>query len=129
MILICDFSKQPDKLKLYESLKKLKPVVHQIHIKVDRETRSGQQNRYYWGVVIKMLSEYTGFDPNEMHEDLARRFLSYFKVIPTGEERTLTRKTSELDTKEFEDYLEQCRRLAAEHFDIIIPLPNEVLEV
>jgi hypothetical protein len=129
MIIIVDFSKKSDKERLYETLKGLRAIPYQIELKEYRDNRSNRQNRYYWGVVLKVLSDYTGFTQDEMHEELKKRFLSYFKVLPTGEEVKLTQRTANLNTEEFERYLEKVRMFAAQELDVVIPLPNEFLEV
>ena len=86
--------------------------------------RSGQQNRYYWGVVIDLISarDASGYTPDEAHDALRHHFLTDH----TNPEFPRVRSTTELDTAEFEYYLECCRRLAAEIWGIYIPLPNEV---
>jgi hypothetical protein len=129
MILIVDFSNTPDKERLYKTLKGLKPVPYRVELKVDRGNRSGQQNKYYWGVVIKTLSDETGFTPEEMHEVLKRKFLKYCKALPNGEQVEVTESTTDLDTKEFEDFMENVRRFAIQELDILINLPNEVIEL
>lgn len=129
MILFCDFSKNESKQKLYDNLKKLDKS-YRIEIVRDRDNRSNRQNKYYWGVIIKMISDYTGFFPDEVHEILKGKFLSYEKVIThTGQEVTLSMSTAELDKYDFEQYLEKCRIFAAGELDLIIPLPNECLEI
>jgi hypothetical protein len=129
MILIVDFSNTPDKERLYKTLKSLKPVPYRVELKIDRENRSGNQNKYYWGVVIKTLSDETGFTPEEMHEVLKRKFLKYNKVLPNGEQVGITMSTTDLDTKEFEEYMEEVRRFAIQELDILILLPNEIIEI
>jgi hypothetical protein len=129
MILVVDFSKQSDKGKLFDQLKKLKPVPYRVELKVDRDSRSNNQNRYYWGVVVKLLSEHTGFSQGEMHYTLRHKFLSYTKVLSNNERVQVVQSTTDLDTKEFEDYMEDIRRFAIQELDIEIPLPNECLEI
>lgn len=93
--------------------------------KITRETlRSVEQNRYYWGIVIKLLADYTGYTKEEMHEALKYKFLRYENVpgLPT------VLSTTQLSTVEFESYLEQVRRWAAIEFGVYIPLPREVEE-
>lgn len=129
MIIFCDFRKKDSKQKLFDHLKKLDKV-YKIEIKRDRENRSGNQNRYYWGCVVQMFSEASGFFPDEVHELLKNKFLKYDKAFKdTGESVTISRSTADLDTWEFEQYLEQCRIYAAVTLEIVIPLPNECLEI
>lgn len=129
MILIIDFNSDKDKKRLYEALKKVKSVPCRIEIKVERNQRSANQCRYYFGVVIKLLSEHTGFTSEEMHETLKRKFLKYNKVLPNNERVEVTQSTTDLDTKEFEDYMEDVRRFAIQELDVYIPEPNEIIEL
>lgn len=97
------------------------------------KNRSTQENRYYFGVVVKALSELTGFNPDEMHEILKHKFLKKSVWITniekgTVEEVVITQSTTELTTVEFENYLAKIRQWAGEELNCPIPLPNEVTE-
>lgn len=94
-----------------------------IEVVKSKSKRSLSQNAYYWGVVIKIMSDDTGFTPDEMHQALKHQFLLYFK-----EGKAFTKSTKSLDTKEFEKYAEQCRMFGSENLGLVIPLPNEVTE-
>ena len=85
-----------------------------------RHTRSIQQNRYYHGVVCKLIADHTGYSGDEIHQLLAEQFLSYEKGG-----KSFVRSTTKLKTAEFENYLESCRRWAAMDLQVYIPLPNE----
>ena len=84
-----------------------------------KKQRSLNQNSYYWGIVIKIMSQELGYTDNEMHQVFASEFLMYI-----NRDRKFIKSTTELSTIEFENYLENCRRLASEQ-GIFIPLPNE----
>lgn len=86
----------------------------------EKKNRSGQQNKYYWGVICKLVSDHTGYTPDEMHQIMADNFLSYEK---DGKRFTLS--TTKLKTAEFEAYMEDCRRWAAMELQVYVPLPNE----
>jgi hypothetical protein len=79
-------------------------------------------NRYYWKVVLGYWKQRTGYDKREIHETLANYFL------PDVDDRgDMTREsTAGLDPQAFADYVDDCRRLMAERYDIYIPDPNEV---
>lgn len=83
--------------------------------------RSTPQNRYYFGVVIDILSNHIGFTPDEMHEILKHKFLRHKEqkgyVIPQS--------TTSLSTIEFENYLTQIREWAVIDLGVLIPEPNE----
>ena len=83
--------------------------------------RSNNQNRYYWGVVVPLLVNTTGYSTEEMHEALKMLFLKDLtRKIPT------LRSTADLTTMEFEDYLGKVRMWAAQELSCVIPEPNEV---
>ena len=88
-------------------------------VKKTSRGRSNNQNRYYWGVVITILGDELGYTRDEMHNALKWKFLrSEKKMLPT------TRSTTDLTTKEFEDYTETVRRWAASDLGIQIPQHN-----
>jgi hypothetical protein len=95
-----------------------------VTIKEFKPNRSLNQNSYYWGIVIEILSDFTGYSRDEMHEVLKTKFLSY-KVKILHEEFVITKSTTSLTTQEFEDYLRLIREWAST-MGCYIPLPNEI---
>jgi len=112
-----------------------------VNITVERRhaTRSVQANAYYWGVVIKALSEYTGSTPDEIHQVLKMMFLPKDLAIasPNGEvigEFVIGGSTTRLNTVDFYEYVETIRVWAFEKLDVDIAPPDpewreHVLEV
>ena len=41
-----------------------------VTIETPKKQRSDSQNRYYWGVIVKMISDFSGESPNRVHEAL-----------------------------------------------------------
>lgn len=82
------------------------------------------QNGYYWGVVIPLLSEYFGYLPWEMHEALRPLFWSE----PHEKDPHVRRPISSTDVNNvaWEQTMEQIRIWALTEHEIKIPLPNEV---
>lgn len=95
----------------------------ELLVRKRKTNRSTQQNRYYFGVVVKLLAEYCGYDAQEMHEVLAMRFLRIEDCPVTGAPRR--KRTPKTDTQEFAEYVDHCIRLAAD-YGVVIPSPNEV---
>jgi hypothetical protein len=101
-----------------------------------KNNRSGQQNGYYWGVIIlccqQGIFETQGI---KLSKDAAHSFLKYncnYEEIvkeSTGEISRLEKSSAKLSTIEFEEYQEQCRRFLKEWFNINTPLPNEQLTI
>ena len=105
----------------------LKVAKHGVLVRVGQERlkRSTPQNKYYWGVVIKEMAEEHGCTDLEMHEILKSRHLIKDTIMYGGTEYTIYRSTTELDTAEFEEYLEKCRFDALQHLGILVRKPNE----
>ena len=90
-----------------------------------RPKRTQQQNRYYWGVVVKMISEEMGIIPDEAHELLKGLFLKV-GIEFKGKRYEAIKSTAGLSIKEFEEYCESCRRWALSELNTNIPLPGEI---
>lgn len=91
-------------------------------LKPPRKNRSLNENSYYWGVVIELISDETGMTAEEAHEAMKIMFLK--KRI--SEKIWTVKSTSTLSTLEFEEYVENVKRFASMELNIIIPLPGEV---
>lgn len=94
-----------------------------LEIKQSKSKRSLNQNKYYWGVIVNLFASSTGYTTNESHQELAGMFLKYEKG-----DKIFTRSTTELDTKEFEQYADRCRFFMNQELGINVPLPNEITE-
>jgi hypothetical protein len=84
-------------------------------------SRSLSQNAYYWGVVVPLLAESCGYEDEEMHDALKHQFLRDRANEKGG--LVLVKSSAALNTAEFTEYIEQCRRLAAE-MGVMIPDPG-----
>lgn len=112
-----------DKLKQY--LQRL-PDQLSLVIKPLKKIRSIQQNRFFHGVVVPMMADLMGEqDYMEAKEILKGKFLRRVKIIG-NEEIIYVRPTSSLTTKEFEQFNDSIRELAARVYNAVIPYPNEV---
>lgn len=92
--------------------------------------RSNKQNSYYWGVCLPLISEHTGFLPEEVHEILKRRFLTEQRVLKTKrsiEFVDVPKSTTTLDTVSYEQFMSNVRMFASQELGISIPEPNEEL--
>lgn len=84
------------------------------------EKRTDQQNKYYWSVVIKVLGNHFGYEPEEMHEALKFQFLrTHDDKLPS------VKSTTKLNTAEFVDYIDRIMRWAASEHGCYIPSANE----
>ena len=101
------------------SLLRGQPV--QVLIEPKRKLRSLAENGYYWGVVIPLLCEWSGYSRDEMHDALREKFLGRYDE---NSGLTCIASTSSLSTVEFEKYMSDIRQWASEQ-KVVIPLPNE----
>ena len=87
------------------------------------DPKRGNQNGYYWTVVVADIAAHTGMTPHEVHEELK----AICNPVPSrlNPERTVGGSTQPMNTLEFEEYAEKCRLWAQEFLDLKIPLPNE----
>ena len=105
------------------------PDYVEVVIRQEKHPRSRQQNKYYWGVVVETLAKELGYLPDEMHEILKAQFLREHIKIQHGfaeKEVEVIKSTTDLSTKEMEEYCEQIRIWAIHDFGIRILTPNEV---
>lgn len=116
---------------LAAALRGLEGKTIRIQISQAKRVRSISQNAYYWGVVIPgvqaVFAEYgQKIDPEEAHEYCKREIGKLGRVIATPDNKPaiISRTTTDLNTIQFEDYLESIRAWASA-FGEVIPLPNE----
>ena len=88
--------------------------------------RSNAQNRYIWGVVVKILFDETGqWDtPGECYEWIKRTFNPIEKEI-FGKLEIVGQSIAETSTSEFERITQLVRVWSLKELNIIIPEPNE----
>lgn len=102
-----------------------------VTITIERKSRkrTSQQNRYYWGCVIVLAKR--GFNDlgHDLNDEDTHTFLKS-KFNPkdivfqdTGEVFTFGASTTEMDTIDFNLYIEKIQQFAAEILNVIIPDP------
>jgi hypothetical protein len=117
------------------SLSRDKEYEVEVEVRPKRRYRSVFHNAYYFGVCVQMICDRLrefghDVDKEMTHEFLKSRFLfNELNDEKTGEVMKIPKKTRDLTTSEFMDYLEQVKQFAAETLDIYIPDPNEQLEL
>jgi hypothetical protein len=101
----------------------------QVTVAKKRKPRSLEENNYYFGVIIKILSEEIGEDREILHENLKAMFLkviTYKSMRGKNYKFERVKSTTELSTIEAETYYEEIRQWAMEFLGVFIPLPNQV---
>ncbi len=98
-------------------LSKLEGQRIELTIRKERHVRSLNQNKYYWGVIIEILSNNFGYDKEEMHEALKFKFLKKHEdtnLVTVG-------STARLSTAEFTEYIDEIMRWSSTEYQIVIP--------
>ena len=98
--------------------------------------RSNNQNAFYWGVLIPIISELlydcTGnfFSEQETHEVLKSN-CNYKELISenTGEISKIPISTTELSTIEWIEYIKKVEHFVFDYFSVTLPKPDEQLNI
>lgn len=102
----------------------------EITVARKRATRSIPQNRYYWGVVVELISEQTGYTPDEVHDVLKQMFIPKRLAVSDGNgeirgEFVIGGSTRTMNKNEFGEYVESIKRWASQTLDLVIPDPDQ----
>jgi hypothetical protein len=110
-----------------ECLRSLEGKNVQLTLGKVKELRTEQQMRYYFGVVVKLIADYTGDDIDTIHEFLKDKFAPKKTITVEKETRVVPGCTHDLFKDNFfEDYVDHIRQWAAQELQIVIPDPNQV---
>lgn len=118
-----------DKQRLSAALQARRDGPLVVTIERKHATRSLAQSAYYWSVVVKLLSEHTGYDPDEIHDVLKAKFLPKALALTDGngeikDELVIGGTTTRLNKIEFGEFMERVRQWAAEDLQVFIPDPD-----
>ena len=98
---------------------------YRVFVLDHKKLRSNQANKYYWGVVVKALSDLTGYTPEEMHDILKHKFNLQTALI--GDElMEFGGSTASMNNTKFTNYIEQIRIWANTDLNCHIPDPGEL---
>lgn len=97
----------------------------ELTLQKERHARTLSQNSYYWGVIIEILGNHFGYEPDEMHEELKRKFNP--KISKIDSNLTFGGSTARLSTVEFINYIDRIVRYFAQEYGICIPDPGEYI--
>ena len=120
---------------LNDAIQKLEGYDICITIEKVRRKRSLRENNYYWGVVVFLITKTISdlgnlWTAEDTHFYLRNKFLlESMPVNDSGEFIDRAKSTTELATFEMEAYLEQVMAWAAQTLGVVIPLPNEDLQL
>lgn len=122
---IIDLTSHREKNILLQMIRNLQGM-YRVEIVKHRKRRSDRQNRFYWPMIVVPFADYLrgqghDFTDEMAHEVLKKMFLESTIIDKeTGEAFTYVRSTTELSTVEFNDYLDRCAQVLAEH-GVIVP--------
>lgn len=94
------------------------------------EKRRAQQNKYYFGAVIRSIAEQAWingkqFSAEAWHEQMARTYGTFKDVtLPDGEVVVKRLSTTEMSVKDFAKYTEQVTVYGATELGIRFPAPE-----
>lgn len=93
-----------------------------------RRTRTYEQLKYWFGVPMTILSEYTGYTKMQMHYLCLAQCFGVIHDETTGLDLPVVPASRHLTTRQFGELIEWCPPWAFETYDgrITIPMPNEV---
>lgn len=113
----------PDAFEKY--LLRLNDKSVDVVVRLPRKDRSIDENAYYWKVVVGLISEHTGYTPDEVHEFLKLKFLSKI-IVMAGKDERIPRSSTSLSTLEWEKWMTEIREWAAQELSLVIPEPNQI---
>ena len=94
----------------------------EVIVRKETKTRTNQQNRYLFGVVYAIISDCTGYDPEQVHDAMKVKFAS--KHLDNG--LVITERTSKMTTERMTQYIDDIKRWASEFLGCYIPDAGEV---
>ena len=99
-----------------------------VEVKQNKNTRSMNQNKYYWSAIVQPLAKELGYTVDELHDTLKVKFSTQWLMIQHNDKEIPLqgiKSTTAMNTKEFEDYCEQIRIWAIVDLSIRLRTPNE----
>jgi len=119
---------QQDKRDLYNELKRYQ-LPYKVRVEPIFQKRTNEQNRYYYGIVVKTLSELLGYYPHEMHLLLLKMFAKVGEGLDDyGEPYILVESTAGMSTMRIEKYMDDIRNYFLIEVNIYIPEIGETFE-
>jgi hypothetical protein len=125
---------EPDARRIGDAIKRLDGKKVLVTVAEVKRVRTTQQNRYYWGCVVKLITDAfrdagNMVNAEDVHEFLKAEVgrLSQVLVTRDGEVLRGPGSTAKLTTTEFSNYIEVVKAWAAEVLGLAIPSPDEYM--
>lgn len=105
------------------------PVGQEVIIQRHKSKRTLSQNSLHWkrlDIIRLHIADSTGqiFSAEELHDFFKRRFLPVRLVEIAGEAEKVTPTTTELDTKQMTDFMDQIDRYCIDRLNLYLPVPG-----
>ena len=93
-----------------------------------RKRRTLEQNSFLHAVPLKLICQHTGYEIDDMKQYLMGKAFGWESYEVMGEPRKRPRLgTSQLNTEQFNWFLEWLEAWASQELGMIIPKPNEII--
>ena len=117
------------KFEMFLSLLEGKDIVVRIGEKkrirtTGRPDEASNQNGWYWDCIVEIPANHIGYTKQEMHD----AYGILFRKRENQCKPATVQSTTAMNTKEFAEYCEHCRRWAAEQ-GFVIPDPDKYKEL
>lgn len=89
-----------------------------------KDKASANQSGYLWGCVYKIISDYTGEDPESLHQLFKKKFLSE-RVEVGGERLIILKNSSRLSKKEYSEFIDKIVVWAWHELGLDIPMASK----
>ncbi len=89
-------------------------------ITFEKKNPTPNMYRYYRGVVLKLIADFTGHNRQEIHEALLYMFSRYL-TIEDNTDTWEVKRTGDMSQREFADYIDQCIIWSAWFLGLVIP--------
>ena len=104
-----------------------------LSLSEEKRNRSQRQNAYWWGVCVHLVSEHTGYEPEEVHEIAKKMFLPKRLTVRRKNGRlcgrfTIGGSTTKLKVDEMQEFIDRYKRWAAQELGVVIPDPDGVIQ-
>jgi methylphosphotriester-DNA--protein-cysteine methyltransferase len=112
-----------------ETLETQKGKTFNVSVKLERKSRTIDQNRLMW-LWLACIADETGYSRSELHEIFKEQFLGIdekrYSIGKFTAECRLVKSTAGLDTAQFTHYLDRINAFAAAELGIRLPQPKDL---
>lgn len=112
------------KKRINNAFQSLDKKLCRITVGNEGKIRTNPQNAYYWGIVLKLISEFNGDTEDDLHNYFKSVYAPKKTVKVMGQEIVEPMSTTEMTTAQFGEYIERIRAFASAELQVVIPDPT-----